>query len=175
MKRLTLSLSLALLTFAAGVAMTWGYYQISSVFSAKKVVNSRLMESRLKGDLEVEFLRFTETEYGKYAEFEVTNGSSETAYYWGYSKDSHCSDLIRQGRKVEQVSFCWCGTGLEEQSLKTGERAKFGVRIPDNKEAFEVGFDFIAGKKRLKRTVWSKEVERTATEMSNKSLKPTAR
>jgi hypothetical protein len=112
--------------------------------------------------VEVEFLRFTRSERDTFAELQVLNGSSEAAYYWGYGKDSHCSDLIRHGRKVELASFCWCGTGLEEQLLKPGETAKFAVRIPDPKEAFEVGFDFGIGEERLKRTFWSKKIERPA-------------
>jgi hypothetical protein len=51
---------------------------------------------------------------------------------------------------------------LEEQLLNPGETAKFAVRIPDTKEAFEVGFDFGIGEERLKRTFWSKKIERPA-------------
>jgi hypothetical protein len=129
---------------------------------AEKALHSSHAVSKPVGQVEVEFLRFTRSERDTFAELQVLNGSSEAAYYWGYGKDSHCSDLIRHGRKVELASFCWCGTGLEEQLLKPGETAKFAVRIPDPKEAFEVGFDFGIGEERLKRTFWSKKIERPA-------------
>ena len=129
---------------------------------AEKALNSSPVVSKPGSHVEVEFLRFTNSERETYAEFQVSNGSSEAAYYWGYGRDSHCSDLVRHGRKVELASFCWCGTGLEEQLLRPGETAKFAVRVPDTKEAFEVGFDFRIGEGRLKRTFWSKKIERPA-------------
>jgi hypothetical protein len=160
MKRVTFSLSIALLAFTTGVAITLGVYRtVGTVPMAEKALHSSPAVSKTGSHVEVEFLRFTSSEPDTFAEFQVSNGSSEAAYYWGYGKDSHCSDLIRHGRQVELASYCWCGTGLEEQLLNPGETAKFAVRIPDTKEAFEVGFDFGIGEERLKRTFWSKNIE----------------
>lgn len=57
--------------------------------------------------------------------------------------------------------------------MKTSETAKIDVSVPDTKEESEVGFDFIVGKKRLKKMVWSKRLETSITEMSNDSFNRT--
>jgi hypothetical protein len=43
--------------------------------------------------------------------------------------------------------------------LKSGETAKFQVGVHFNKGIIEIGFDFLVGDKRLKKTYWSKEIE----------------
>jgi hypothetical protein len=160
MKRLSLSLAIALLTFITGLVTTWEHFRISSVLPlAGNALNFNFVGHRPSGHLEIRYLRFIEREYGNYAEFQVVNGSTERAYYQGYGKDSHCANRIRHGGTVEQASHCWCGTGLAEQALWPGESANFQVSVPLTSGAFEVGFDFLIGKQRLKDTAWSGKIE----------------
>jgi hypothetical protein len=129
------------------------------MFLDDKGVSAAAANARLEGNLEVTFIQLAEDTYGKYALFEVTNGGSETAYYYGYGKTSHCSELVRQGFQIDLSDHCWCGTGLEEQSLKPGESEIFRVRIRNPNYVFEVGFDFSFGEQRQRKTIWSRTIE----------------
>jgi hypothetical protein len=119
-------------------------------------------KSEVNGDLEITFVQVENDGPGKIALFEVTNGASETAYYTGYGKNSHCSELVLQGRQIQLPIFCSCGTGLMEQSLEHGESVIFKVPIRHPRDSFEVGFDFYFGEKRLKKTIWSNRIEPSA-------------
>ena len=160
MKRLGLFLCLALLTFGIGVTSVWGYSQFHrlSLALSTSTFLPKLLITPPGGGVQVKFQRIEKTAYGTYAEFYVMNGGSETLRYSGYSKDDHCSYVIRQGNKVEQKLPCWCGTGLAERTLLPGESAIYKVQVAAESEKFEVGFDFRIGKKLLKQTFWSDEV-----------------
>ncbi len=93
--------------------------------------------------------------------FQITNGSSETLYYKGYSKDWHCSYKIKRGEKVEpQEGVCNCGMGLEERDLLPGETAKYDVAVAlkSKTNKVKVGYDFEVGQERRKETIWTDEV-----------------
>jgi hypothetical protein len=113
MKQLTLSICIAVFTFILSTTATWGYYRIiESVPINEGSHYPSTATNKLSDDLEIGVLGFTETEYGIYAEVQVFNGSAETVYYWGYSKNCHCADLVRHEGKIKNGSNCWCGTGL---------------------------------------------------------------
>jgi hypothetical protein len=162
MMRFALLLTISLVTFVAGLASSWTvnslWYALTgpeeSITTA--VASVQDLDVGLAGTLEFEGL--------KYADLIVTNRGSETAYYTGYSRDSHCSYMIRQHGLVRQGSFCWCGTGLAEQALGVGETVVFQVPVPKNSGSFEVGLDFEMGDARLKRTVWSRTIFNTDSE-----------
>ncbi len=160
MKRLSLFFCLALLTFGIGVASVWGYYQFHrlSLTLSTSTFLPKLLITLPGGGVQVKFQRIEKTEYGTYAEFYVMNGGSEALRYSGYSKNSHCSYMIKLGNKVEQMSPCWCGTGLAERTLLPGESATYKVQVAAESERFEVGFDFRIGKKLRRQTIWSNEV-----------------
>ena len=160
MKRLCLFFCLALLTFAIGVASARAYFQfhrLSLTLSTSSFL-PKLLITPPGGGVQINFQRIEKTEYGSYAEFRVINGGSEALHYSGYSQNSHCSYMIRQGKKVEQKWPCWCGTGLAERTLLPGESATYRVQTTPESVKFEVGFDFLIGKKLRKQTIWSNEV-----------------
>ena len=159
MKRVCVFFSVALLTFTTSVAITWAFNRVVAFIFPERSVSLQATDALLNGKLAVAFLRTTQDEFGKYAQFEVTNGGPETAYYTGYSKNSHCSNMFRQGLEIKPGNWCFCGTGLEQQALKPRETAKFSVRIPNVYEPFEVGFDFRLGQSRMKQTVWSSMIQ----------------
>ncbi len=157
MKRLSLFFCLALLTFGIGVASVWGYtrfHRLSFALSTSTFL-PKLLITPPGGGVQVKFQRIVKTGYGSDAEFYVMNGGSEALRYSGYSKNSHCSYMIKRGNKVEQKSPCWCGTGLAERKLLPGESATYHVQVAPGTEKFEVGFDFRIGKKFRKQTFWS--------------------
>ena len=159
MKRLALSFSIALLSFMAGLAAYCGVYGTLGLAAIPEIPPHNSPTLELRSGLDVHFLELNLTEHGPLAKFRVSNRSSETAYYPGYSKDTHCADLIRYDFKIEKASHCWCGTGLEEQSLEAGESVEFVVGIPNAKVPFAVGFDFGIGQERVRMTFWSKQID----------------
>ncbi len=161
MKRLSLFLGVALLTFVTGVVIAWCYLQFPQFFStpAGSAATAASPVTKLSGEVQIKPQLIKRHEYGSVVKFHIVNGSPETLYYVGYSKDSHCSYKIKRGSQVEQKKErCWCGTGLAERTLSPGESATYRLDVAGQSERFEVGFDFTTGLMRRKQTIWSDEV-----------------
>jgi hypothetical protein len=141
------------------VASVWGYSQFHrlSLALSTSTFLPKLLITPSGGGVHIKFLRIEKTDRGSCAEFRVMNGGSDALRYSGYSKDDHCSYMIRRGDKVEQKTVCWCGNGLEEHMLSPGESATYKVPVTHESGEFEVGFDFWVSKKSRKRTIRSNE------------------
>jgi hypothetical protein len=157
-KRLTILLGFAVLTFMAGLAADWGFYRIADSLYVVENGSSGTSVIRPGSEIRVKLLTLTETQDGLVGEFEVSNLGSETAYYFGYGKESHCAELISYYFTVERLSNCWCGTGLEDQSLASGETVKFEVAVKEARHPFGIGFTFEMGEERAARTFWSEHI-----------------
>jgi hypothetical protein len=151
MKRLIKLAGVAMLTLFVGVAITRIYRERS---------NANAAYTRVGSNVEIEFLQGTdEYSHGRYGKFRVTNTGTETLHYTGYGRNSHCSNMVRQGLDIGMDFLaCSCGTGLRDQRLKPGERATFTIRIPRSDQPFEVGFDFFSGEPETRKTFWSNEI-----------------
>ena len=170
MKRLNLLIGIAIFTFSIGVALVWFWLSVSKlpvvVFDsppAEKQVSPELPTKPLSEQVQIKFLSSEKRNAPGYVfvTFQIANGSSETLYYKGYSKDWHCSYSIKRGEKVEpQEGVCNCGMGLAERALLPGETAKYDVAVPlkSRLNKVQVGYDFEVGQERRKETVWTDEV-----------------
>jgi hypothetical protein len=157
MKRLALVLTISLVTFISGLASSWMVNYLWNAFTVQDPFIVPFSDS--SADVDVVLAGIMQFEGAKYADVVVANRGPETAYYTGYSRESHCSYMIKQRGQVRMGSFCKCGTGLSEQSLEVGDTVIFQVSIPNNSDPFEVGLDFEMGEARLKRTVWSRLIQ----------------
>src|SRR5262245_37920060 len=129
MKRITSFIGVAILTFSTSVAISRVVNKVTSIIFPQPTVSWTAADAILNNDLEVNFVGMTHDEYGDYAQFDVTNGGSETAYYSGYGKNSHCSTIVRQGLEFKLALWCSCAVGLERQALNPRETARFSVQI----------------------------------------------
>jgi hypothetical protein len=180
MKRIGFLFGIALLTFTMGYVVTWGYYRIFlTSFVVEEVrsplaqdslqtSSSSLKDHQLSGQLQIDSQKLVKIQDAPYLEFDLTNGSSEIAYYIGYTKSDLCLVKIKRGSRVEQLSvLCSCGTGLREQSLLPGESATFQIpagllsawRLPPATKTGKVGFEFFIGHSRHSQTLWSDKID----------------
>ncbi len=158
MKQVLLRVSIFLLAFQIGIALIWfsdgildlifptpEITRIKSPISAKEGVRVKIK------DIEFNGARFV-------YDVEITNRSSETLHYIGYSKESVCSPKIENNYKVEQI-FCMCGTGLESQELQSNEIVNHTIILPfgyDNiRGQTRLGFNFTIEEDKQQTTFWS--------------------
>lgn len=171
MKRIGFLFAASLLTFCIGVGTAAACLQLSRLYTLltgpSSGTSEKLQPATPSAKVVIKFQRFVWSEYVKYAEFRVINGSSEPLYYSGYGKDYHCSYKVKRKDNTRQLSPCWCGRGLKEQELLPGEAATYQVSLGHTGyNAFvisetgnlEVGFDFKVGRARRPQTVWSNEI-----------------
>jgi hypothetical protein len=165
MKRSNLLIGIAIFTFSIGVAVAWSWSSFSQLLTEEVVSTLGLPESPTKPLSEEVKIRFLSSEKRNapeyvFAIFQITNDSSKTLYYKGYSKDSHCSYKIKRDNIVEpQKLVCSCGVGLEERALSPGETATYNTRILAESKAnkIQIEFDFGVGRERRKETIWTDE------------------
>lgn len=157
MKRITLCLSL--LTFIAGVLLALGSERIYLASHANQAPSVHPAQSNLSGEMELEFIRFISNSEHTYAQFKVTNGSSETVRYPGYATNSNCAIFIKQDGLVKLGDNTWGTHNFGTQELLAGETFINDVRIPEGKGAFEIGFAYEVGADHLWKIVWSEKIE----------------
>jgi hypothetical protein len=165
MKRSNLLIGIAIFTFSIGVAVAWSWSSFSQLLTKETVSTStlpKLPAKPLSEEVQIKFLSSEKRNAPEYvfAIFQITNGSSETLYYKGYSKDSHCSYKIKRDNIVEpQKLVCNCGMGLEERALLPGETATYdiGILVKPKANKIQVEFDFGVGGERRKETIWTDE------------------
>ena len=158
MKRLSVCTSL--LTFVAGLVISWGADQIQLTAYATQAHNAQRAPSNLSGRLELEFIRLISNQYHTYAQLRITNGSSETVRFPGYAKNSNALLFIRHGILINPVPDTQSLNAFGTQSLLPGDTAIFDAQIPDDEQPFEVGFAYEVGK-HLWKIVWSGKIEPT--------------
>ena len=136
MKNLKIKLFVAILAFIIGVVGVWAIGVISSSFLFVELdpwmeidpapTNEPFVEQAF-GNVEVRFKRRLKIEGENYAEFEIINHHRLPVGYIGYGRDSYCTTAVQINNTVEQNNQCWCGTGLEMQTLRTDETALYQV------------------------------------------------
>ncbi len=176
MKNLKIKFFIAVLAFTIGIGGVLANDVLSSSFLFVEVdpwmeidaapINEQLVEQAF-GNIEIHFKQYLKIEGENYAEFEIVNHQRLPVGYIGYGKDSYCTTAVKLNHRVEQNNQCWCGTGLERQTLRAGETALYQVSesevrhlLKKDKGKFktQVGFEFLVGAERRKELVWSEEV-----------------
>jgi hypothetical protein len=169
MKQFGFRFIVALLTFSIGIAVAALYLHEWSYPSPPPIpareVKKADSPAQTSGRVEVKFLRFINGEgYAPYAEFLVTNATSEPLYYTGYSKRDTCSYKLQAGERVFDGGNCDCGTGLAKRELLPGEQVPITVMLASRRYEFvvtrgsgkfQIGFDFLVGESNREQTVWS--------------------
>jgi hypothetical protein len=157
MMRFALFLTVSLATFLAGLTSSWSVNYLWNALTGPEQFIAPLSDS--SEDIDVVLIGIVELHGMRYADFIVANRGSETAYYTGYSRESHCSYVVKQRGHIWTGSVCSCGNGLSEQSLNAGDTVIFAIPIHNNSDPFEIGLDFKMGDARLKRTAWSRMIQ----------------
>ena len=80
-----------------------------------------------------EFIYFTgQTNNGLY-EFRITNISDDTLLYWGYDENFPIYQYsILKNNEWEEIGPGWCGTGLNQYVLNSGDSFLINIVPPDN-------------------------------------------
>jgi len=150
MKRLTF-LSVAFITFAAGVTLT--RFSTLIVRHPRKVAAA--LQAQTNPDVQIRLRRIYQNENGVFnADFDVLNRSGEPLFYLGYNEDDHEQWAIRRGNRSHRYAPL-CSTGIKERLLAPNESAKFMVFLGDEGGDVQVGFDFRFGESRSKQTIWT--------------------
>jgi hypothetical protein len=164
MKRVILRLGVALLTFGLGVGTAGSYRRVlrtpAHVTSQDVAADAAGPASSDPSSEAVTIsLKRAYRSDGRIisAEFEVVNVSDGPVYYRGYSKDGNEFWSVRRGGKSQSYAP-FCGTGLAERKLAPGGSAKFQASMGGEAGVAQVGFEFLVGEHRLRRTIWSKDV-----------------
>ena len=168
MKRISLRLSLALLTFFIGISLTtfwmFVYYPKPNLPSPSVITESANEQVKT---FEITKSMFDasniEIEYGWSLMgidaldgwFYVKNNSGGTIHYLGYGEGDNRRSWIKQNGKVKATNTP-NGEGVKEQELKPNEETIFTIPVPQNEKPFEAGFSFQIGNEREEKTIWVK-------------------
>lgn len=149
MKNYRTKLLAGIFTFAIGVT---AFYlasklkpEIFEVFYTNTAIEEtslpEIKEVELSERIEIRFVGFSRNEEYNYdlAEFEVTNNTSQNAYYYSYSKESYPFPKLKRNGSIVLETLGHCGTGIEQQTLKSGETVTFGV--PKSEITYEFAND----------------------------------
>jgi hypothetical protein len=159
MKRITLWLCTALLAFIVGVLMTWGYELAHPAIRSNKALNPNPVQSNLSGKMELEFIRFISNQIHVYAQYKVTNGSSEIVHYPGEATNSNWAMFTRQDGWVKPVEHITTGNLFGTQSLLPGDSIIYDAQVPEGKGPFEIGFAYEVGNEHVWDIAWSGKIE----------------
>lgn len=171
MKRISLRLSLALLTFFIGISLTaiWivTYYP-SPKLPPPDVFSESANEQvkTIKVNKTIFDAKSIDIEYGWSLMgmdaldgwFYVKNNSEESIHYLGYEEGDNRRSWIKQNGKVKATNTP-NGDGIKEQELKPNEEIIFSIPVPQNERPFEAGFSFQIGNEREEKTVWVKVIK----------------
>ena len=149
MKRFSILLSVALVTFFVGVTLNLCASQIHRLWPA---------EREFERHIQLKLLRLEKVGERYEMQFQVVNGSSEPLRYRSYAKDDHCAFFLwRPSEGTKQMS-CGCGNGLAERTLYPGEAMSFRIGVSQGWGDARLGFDFLVGGERRKEVVWSEVI-----------------
>ena len=157
MKRITLWLCTLLLTFIVSTLVLWAYEPNHQIIPSSKAISP--VQSKLSGKMELEFLRFISNQFHVYAQYRVTNGSSEIVYYPGEATNSNWLMFIKRDGLVKPADNTSTLNSFGKQSLRPGDSFIYDVQIPEGKGAFEIGFAYEVGSEHDWHIVWSGKIE----------------
>ena len=171
MKQFSRKFQILILTFAIGVFKAWFWSQFSqfTLSSAslsdvsllwrgqKSFIIYSLPTTKLSHSVRISFVKTGEDEVGKFIELRAENMSREAVYFSGYDINSPCS-FKAKSETQEEENRCFCGVGLERQTLLTGESTIFRARPLFDAEKIRVGFEFKVKTNELVQTFWSGEI-----------------
>ena len=165
MRRFSIRLGVALLTFFLGAGSTWTYLRTSQALmagpessSVADAVSVPIAPSSPVSPIEA--VKITPARSYRdgngvlQAEFDVFNGGGETLYYQGYGEGNNMFWSVRRGRRSQRFAP-FCGTGLAERELAPGESVRFEAVIGREAGVMQVGYEFYTGRQRLRQTIWS--------------------
>lgn len=170
MKRISLRLFLALITFLIGISVTafWMFsYSSKSDLDSQPVIEHSVVENLTtqtgspkfdNGEIEVKYAWSLLGRDSLDGMFVVKNNSGETIYYSGYPNaynQENQNSWVKQNGKLNAIKI---GSPelMTEQELKPNESITFSIPVPQNKKSFEAGFEFRVGSQRTEKIVWVK-------------------
>jgi hypothetical protein len=149
MKRLSLRLSVALVTFVTGVTLN---------LCSSRVLLLQPTEQDFARHIQFKLLRVERVGERYAMQFQIVNGSSEPLRYRSYATGDHCAFFLwRPGEGTKQMS-CGCGNGLAERTLYPGEATSFRIGLSQGFGDVRLGFDFLVGGERRQEVVWSEVI-----------------
>ena len=167
MRRISIRLGVALLTFFLGVGAAWSYPRLSqppstAPESASTPAAASIPDTPSLGApseaVKITLARSYRDGAGLIrAEFDVFNGGGEPLLYVGYSSGDNEFWSVRRGSRSKRFSP-FCGTGLADRELPPGETVRFQAVIGREAGDVQVGFDFHTREKQLRQTIWSDEI-----------------
>jgi hypothetical protein len=160
-----------ILTFTIGIFVVWYWTQFSQFDISstslsdisliwrvpKSFVTYSLSNTKFKEQVKISLIETGEDSLGKYIVLQAENMSQEALYFRGYSINSPCLFRVKSETQVVE-NRCFCGVGLERQTLLTGESATFRVRPLFEAEKIRVGFEFKVKIDEPAQTFWSDEI-----------------
>lgn len=132
MKSFFVKITLFLSCFAIGAGLVWGlrFSRGHAAGAAVKVETTKVSKIRNGKGLEVKFKQIVETQNGLAVEFEITNFENESYFYSSYNEENGTDPLFALHQlKINgrEENMRWCGTGLREFELESGESIIFRV------------------------------------------------
>jgi hypothetical protein len=190
MKRLALKITALLVAFAVGVTVVWIFNtlnfasnidftneskidftneQVSQEIPILKLNTKKLYPTSPDGKIEINFIEFSTSKDGLIAEFEVINRNTKPALYSAYSyKGIDELANLQPQFKINGIheQLWYCGTGLEEFELKSGESKiiKLNGQSLNNylnkaNQSIQVGYWFSFRKSKQAKIFWSEKLQ----------------
>jgi len=151
MKRISLKLFLALLTFLIGSSLT--AFWIFIKYPIENVVVEDTEQSQIfhvpeskdcSGRVEIVYESSLMGVNSLDGIFRITNNSCETVYYFGNHQTNNQNSWIKQNGKVKYIEI-ERDTEIKERELKPNETTWFWIPTPQNSKPFEAGFTLRIG------------------------------
>ena len=167
MKRIFVMIAVSALTAFLGTALALCYYRFLlpddiPPVDAEKVTSARVLpvdSMPQPSEFSLLFKGFAQRRGKVTAEFQLTNNSSEVAYYRTAKRHSNCSVFFRRGEEVIESCPCCTGGGFGVLSVAPQETVDFwGVEMEEQRGRIQVGFGMLMGEQRRVQLVWSEPI-----------------
>ena len=180
MKIFFIKFVIAMLTFIVGASTVYlsrNYFSLITDDSDKPVslsVPSHVPNSPIKNfsdKIEIRFIRFVQNGSQTEAEFELTNNTAETAYYYSDDKGVYPHPKLKRHGKIVPDNRIRCLSQIGEHILLSGETVIYNVpkveisykatknSLKETDEPTQIGFPFEIGEKRRNEMVWSEKIQ----------------
>lgn len=139
MKSICLKIAVALLTFILGVGFAYLFHMFfvpedfTKYARACPITTTKNISTSEEGTIEVRFRQFVLNEQKVVAEFEITNYSTENAFYMSHIEGKPPEHIRFNG---EEEKLFRCGTGMRRFVLRSGD--SMIVRIDANRFIFNL-------------------------------------